>query len=228
MKKKIMGIFVFILLISAPVLAVSGIINRIKTTNDKELELQSIQQHEYKTDSDWDYWSNPPHIYEIPSGNVGIGTANPSAKLDVKVHSGGAATFGSLHTVALGNYAIAMGFGTNASGNCSTAFGKYTTASGLTSTAMGWGTTASGSCSTAMGEDTTASGSFSTAMGRRITVDGDYVIIAKAVDENGLTGAEGKLPISMPRGIISINTLILRLLERVPYAFPLLRHLLGL
>jgi Collagen triple helix repeat (20 copies) len=31
----------------------------------------------------WDFWSNPPHIYARNSGNVGIGTNNPSSKLDV-------------------------------------------------------------------------------------------------------------------------------------------------
>jgi len=31
----------------------------------------------------WDFWSNPPHIYARNSGNVGIGTNNPTAKLDV-------------------------------------------------------------------------------------------------------------------------------------------------
>jgi hypothetical protein len=31
----------------------------------------------------WDFWDNPPHIYARNSGNVGIGTNNPTAKLDV-------------------------------------------------------------------------------------------------------------------------------------------------
>jgi hypothetical protein len=183
MKKRTICIFVCILLIAVPVLSVAGIINGSKTINiensilgDERLEPQSSQQYGHRTDSDWDYWSSPPHMYAIQSGNVGIGTTSPSAKLDVEVSSGGAATIGSSFNVALGNYAVAMGYGVNASSNYSTAMGKYTTASGLTSTAMGWGTTASGSCSTAMGEDTTASGSFSTAMGRRITVNGDYSV----------------------------------------------------
>ena len=34
-------------------------------------------------DDDWNYWSNSPHMYSIPDGNVGIGTDNPQAKLDV-------------------------------------------------------------------------------------------------------------------------------------------------
>jgi hypothetical protein len=31
----------------------------------------------------WNFWLNPPHIYSMNSGNVGIGTPNPVAKLDV-------------------------------------------------------------------------------------------------------------------------------------------------
>ena len=34
-------------------------------------------------DSDWDYWSNSPDMMAMPSGNVGIGTSTPAAKLDV-------------------------------------------------------------------------------------------------------------------------------------------------
>ena len=34
--------------------------------------------------NDWDYWSNPPHMFSIPSGNVGIGTENPEESLDVR------------------------------------------------------------------------------------------------------------------------------------------------
>jgi hypothetical protein len=172
MEKKILGIFICVLLIGVPVLSGAG----VKNSGDRNLEPQSSPQFGHKPDSDWDYWSNPPHMYVIPSGNVGIGTKDPSAKLDVEITSGGAATIGSSFNIALGNFAIAMGFGTKATSNYSTAMGKYTIASGLSSTAMGWGTTASGSASTAMGEDTTAGGHFSTAMGRRITVNGDYSV----------------------------------------------------
>jgi len=91
-------------------------------------------------------------------GNVGIGTVNPSAKLDVEVSSGGAATIGSSGNSATGDYAIAMGYDTTASGLYSTAMGTFTTASGGLSTAMGIETTASGEASTAMGYGTTASG----------------------------------------------------------------------
>ena len=182
MKKKIIGIFVCMLLISIAIPTV-GMINSVKTTNiekdfigEEYLDLQQNQPFNYNTDCDWDYLTNPPHMYAIPSGNVGIGTTSPSAKLDVEVCTGGAATIGSSFNKALGNFAIAMGYGTSASSNYSTAIGKYTKASGLTSTAMGWGTTASGTCSTTMGEGTTASGSFSTAIGRAIKVNANYSV----------------------------------------------------
>ncbi len=107
-------------------------------------------------------------------GNIGIGTTEPGAKLDVEVSGGGIATIGSSSNVATGDYAIAMGSGTTASGTYSTAMGYETTASGYYSTAMGISTTASGSGSTAMGGNTTASGGVTTAMGRDIIVSGIY------------------------------------------------------
>jgi len=32
---------------------------------------------------DWNWWSNKPNMYAIPSGDIGIGTTNPQDKLDV-------------------------------------------------------------------------------------------------------------------------------------------------
>ena len=111
------------------------------------------------------------------SGNVGIGTANPNAKLDVEVTSGGAASIGSSLNNASGPYSIAMGYNTSASGLYSTAMGIATTASGFASTAMGY-TTASGNSSTAMGYNTNASGPFSTAMGEGTTASGGFATTA--------------------------------------------------
>ncbi len=34
-------------------------------------------------DGDWNYWDNPPHMYSLPEGNVGIGTAEPATRLHV-------------------------------------------------------------------------------------------------------------------------------------------------
>jgi hypothetical protein len=140
-------------------------------------------------------------IYET-GGNIGIGTTNPQAKLDIHVTSGGAATIGHFSNAASGSFAVAFGQSTHAGGDSSTAMGIETIALGEVSTAMGWGTraegeasvamgilttasgwwsfamgdssTASGSASTAMGSATTASGWGTTAMGNTIIVEGDY------------------------------------------------------
>jgi len=32
---------------------------------------------------DWNYWSNKPNLFTIPTGNVGIGTDSPQATLDI-------------------------------------------------------------------------------------------------------------------------------------------------
>jgi len=34
-------------------------------------------------DSDWNYWTSPPNMFSIITGNVGIGTSTPGGKLDV-------------------------------------------------------------------------------------------------------------------------------------------------
>jgi hypothetical protein len=112
------------------------------------------------------------------SGDVGIGTTTPGAKLDVVTTEmdDGAATIGASSCSATGDYAVAMGSGTTASGQASLATGLNTIASGPQATSMGVSTTASGYASIATGYGTTAAGYGSTAMGRSITVtsDADY------------------------------------------------------
>ena len=145
-------------------------------------------------DYDWNYWSNPPHMYAIPEGNVGIGTVNPLALVHVE---DGAVMFagstGATPTTGMGTrlmwipdkaafragnvsgdqwddtnigaYSVAMGKNAQASGACATACGYCSSASGDCSTALGRFAQSSGDYATALGSSTTASGYCSTAFG---------------------------------------------------------------
>jgi hypothetical protein len=55
---------------------------------------------------------------------------------------------------------------------------------------------------------------------------GTYTITAKAKDVYDLEGPSATLEVKMPRAL-SVNSLFLRILDRFPHAFPILRHLLG-
>ena len=57
---------------------------------------------------------------------------------------------------------------------------------------------------------------------------GTYLIKAKAKDEHGAESDWGVLQFSVPRLKISTNTLFLKLLERFPHTFPVLRQIFGL
>jgi hypothetical protein len=142
-----------------------------------------------------------PPLAITQSGNVGIGTSSPAAKLHLVDGSlllsgttGGTPALGSgtrlmwipakgafragyvpgfeWDDVTVGLNSVAMGVGTKASGATSTAMGYLTTARGDNSTAMGHSTTASSDHSTAMGQGTTASGIGSIAMGYNATASG--------------------------------------------------------
>ena len=72
----------------------------------------------------------------------------------------------------VGEYSVALGWGTRASGEADTALGYFTAAAGSASISMGAGTLASGNASTAMGSGSLASGDSSTAMGQDSTASG--------------------------------------------------------
>jgi len=76
--------------------------------------------------------------------------------------------------VNIGDYSIAMGYGSIASNLYSTAMGAASTASGHASTAMGRSADATGTASVALGDYTEASGSASTALGRSTIASGGY------------------------------------------------------
>jgi Head domain of trimeric autotransporter adhesin/Chaperone of endosialidase len=137
---------------------------------------------------------NGINISNNNSGNVGIGTGTPQARLHVTDSSVLFSANGSLPS-APGNppiqgagrrmmwyadksafragFVVGSEWDKNNIGNYSFATGANTTASGTWSTAMGSLTTASGTWSTAMGLATTASGERSTATGAQTTASGN-------------------------------------------------------
>ena len=141
-----------------------------------------LEFHEQENQLRLQYWTDYGSTFHSnmmtldgDTGNVGIGTETPGAKLDVETafEQGGAATIGSGTNSATGDYAVAMGSDTTAIGGSSTAMGHDTTAGGDASTAMGRETTAGGYASTAMGIGTTAGGPYSTAMGYMTDASGN-------------------------------------------------------
>ena len=60
------------------------------------------------------------------------------------------------------------------------------------------------------------------------TIEGTFIIEAKAKDINDAESDWGTLTVTMPRNKIITSSLLLRLFERFPNAFTLLRYILGL
>jgi len=143
-------------------------------------------------DGDWTISGND--MYSAVSGNIGIGTSTPSAKLEVvngaflaSGSTGGTPTSGAGTRMMwipekdafragsvtenqwdasnIGSNSTAMGYNTTANGIASTAMGQHTVASGYASTAMGIQTTASGNYSAAWGYLTTARSYLETSIG---------------------------------------------------------------
>jgi len=118
---------------------------------------------------------NPTDVVFVDNtGNVGVGTTSPNARLSVNgslvvgdgtAGGGFAAAVGQIST-ASGANALAAGFNSTASGDHSTALGLGPTASGIVATAIGDNTKATGNISTAIGSFTTAQSYASVALGR--------------------------------------------------------------
>ncbi len=142
-------------------------------------------------------WSVGPYFKNIlvaKNGRVGIGTANPLAKLDVRdssvlFYAGGAATINPSNIPVTNNnrqmlwyadkgafragYTYYNAWTKDSIGNYSFATGSATVARGENSTAIGKETVAGGFSSSASGFGTAASGSFSNAMGFRTQANGE-------------------------------------------------------
>jgi hypothetical protein len=120
------------------------------------------------------------------SGNVGIGTTSPSAKLEVET-SGGAAVIGGVNNSATGVHAVAIGENCDAKNQEAFAVGFASTAEGFQSIAMGIYSKASGGQTVAVGYDATASGTQSMAFGRNVqATNPGSIVIGQGITPSGL------------------------------------------
>ena len=94
MKRKLVGILVVTLLITTVALPAVGFLNSGRTVTRESSANTDMSSDTFKrlqlppwllilVNGDWNYWDNQPNMYVIPTGNVGIGTDSPQAKLDV-------------------------------------------------------------------------------------------------------------------------------------------------
>lgn len=95
MKKKLGGILVCALLVAtvvAAILPATGNAGVVGTGNKFEQNGRESRNNVFPFTTqfpwiflnlDWNYWDNRPHMFAIPTGNVGIGTTSPNSKLDV-------------------------------------------------------------------------------------------------------------------------------------------------
>jgi len=168
----------------------------------------AIEAVSAETDGDWTVTGDD--LYSAVAGSVGIGTSNPSARLDVRgALNQGAPGSGNTYNVNFYGYTtesrmlwdawnIALRAGreehnrwhNDSVGYCSFSAGYGTKASGDRSTALGMRSVAEGGASVAMGDNARATGDFSVAMGRIATASGDASIaMGRETTASGWTSA---------------------------------------
>ncbi len=103
------------------------------------------------------------------SGNVGIGTADPSANLNVV----GAAAIGSSSNVATGTYAVALGEGCGAAAAVSIAIGVGAQTSAAHAISIGKGAHSDNLGAISIGYNTASSGFYSMSLGSHINAAGN-------------------------------------------------------
>jgi len=83
--KLLLNIIVCLLIIMVSISCVSGKhqINEEMVDDNKSVSLLLPSWLLELVNGDWNYWDKLPHMYSIPTGNVGIGTDNPTEKLTV-------------------------------------------------------------------------------------------------------------------------------------------------
>jgi len=95
MKMKLVGLLVITLLITTAVIPIVNSENIVEKSVEDEKQIDKSTVNKVVKPSllppwllkifngDWNYWNNPPDMYTIPEGNVGIGIATPAEKLDI-------------------------------------------------------------------------------------------------------------------------------------------------
>ena len=94
MKKKLFGISICMLVIAIGVIPVVGSLNiQTNKENIKQIESNTVNKQYLQPplpswildliNGDWNYWSDFPNMFSIPTGNVGVGTNTPDCKLEV-------------------------------------------------------------------------------------------------------------------------------------------------
>jgi hypothetical protein len=129
-------------------------------------------------DTSNDSWTGTANVYTL-SGNVGIGTATPTSRLDVL----GSVKVGESNTVN-GSSNAAIGILNTTSNRASAAIGESNTASNQNSLALGLRNLASGQEGIAIGSDSKATGFKSIAMGFGVTAESYMETVLGRFDTN--------------------------------------------